>query len=158
MYKTEIIWKIAPRGGGKTKWLAKKALLEQDAGNEIYLYTGNNYPIYDLQYRKFMELFYANFERIATIHATSSLNTIPEGSVVLFDDILHYPFNPAEIPQLIGKVKKIYITAEGNEEHDCSCKGKCHDHTESVKNSNSSTQLSIFDLHKEEEVFSHDKG
>lgn len=141
MYETEFIYKVAPRGGGKTKWLVEKALVEQAEGNQIYLLINDPIPNFgSIQYRKFMELFYTNFTRLATIHPIDKLETIPEGAVLLIDDLIKYDIIPSDLYKLRGKVKKIYIAVEGTiEKEPCKCKKD----KEEIKVKDKYEQLSI---------------
>lgn len=143
MYETEIIYKVAPRGGGKTKWLAERALVEQAEGNEIYLLTRDNHSEYDsLQFRRFMELFYANFNKLAPIHPIDDITYATEGSIVLIDDLLTYNLVANMVNTVRGKVKKIYIAVEGTEwKVPCEC--KCKKNKEEIKVKDRYKQLSI---------------
>ena len=140
MYETEFIYKVAPRGGGKTRWLADRALSEHLAGNNICYLTNGNFS-----YRKFMELFFANYNTLATIHPVDIIEEIPIDSIVLIDDLLSYDISAQELNTLKGRAKKVYITLDGTVyevPHECNCKGKCHSKD---NNEPDFEQLTIFD-------------
>lgn len=148
MYETQIIYKITPRGMGKTKWLAEKAFSEGIANNKIYLLVNDNLPKFgSLRFRNFMELLYSTFGMLPTsIAPISDLSLLPEGSVLLIDNLLAYDIIPSDILKLKGKVKKVYITLEGEyEKEPCKCHSKHSTKSETIDQSDKYEQLSIFD-------------
>lgn len=147
MYETEFIYKVAPKGGGKTRWLAERALNEHLERNTICYLTNGNYT-----YRKFMELFFANYNTLATIHPVDTIAEIPHDAVVLIDDLLNNTsWQLDEIRSLNGLAKKVYITVDGTPweiPHECACKDKCHSKKE-PEVQNDYEQLTIFDNYEE---------
>lgn len=106
--ETNFIFKVTPRGGGKTRWLVDKVEEAVDAGNQVWMWCGN--PI---RYHMFLELFYSVKGRICTVHRALSINDIPEGAIVLIDDLLDSGLHTNEVAKLDNLAGTVYITLNG---------------------------------------------
>lgn len=118
----KITYFVAPRGEGKTQWLRERAVEETRNGNKVYMYT--NSP---LRYRNFIEEFYDATGEICHVLCAEDPSVVPEGSVVLIDNMISSGINTCELTDLSNKVSHIYITLEGisANNHKCNCEGKC---------------------------------
>lgn len=105
----KLVYKVAKRGEGKTRWLLKKADEALRQGKEVYLAT--NSPI---EYRNFIEKFFGLYNRICTVHQLTTHSDITSfNSVILMDDLFRSNFHPGELEQLAHKCERMYITLTG---------------------------------------------
>lgn len=110
MNNTEFIWKIAPRGEGKTKWLVERAHEEVQEGNRVFLLTHDA-----SRFTKFVEHYYENTHEICRVQLALSLSDLEADSVVLVDNLLKQNITASDIGRLEGFFKKVYITAMGKQ-------------------------------------------
>jgi hypothetical protein len=110
----KLVYKIAKRGEGKTKWLLEKADEATSQGKEVYLATTN-----PAEYQRFVEKFFSLYHRICTVHQLTTHSDITNlNSVVLMDEMLNSCFDVMEIKQMAWKCEKMYITLSGTVESD----------------------------------------
>ena len=104
----KLVYKIASRGEGKTRWLLEKAEEESRNGNQVYLATKN-----PLEYRRFVEKFFSLYQRVCTTHQLTSASMMTGGNcVVLIDELLTSDVL-SEIDAIIAKSSKVYVTLNG---------------------------------------------
>ena len=91
-----------------------------------------------------MELFFANYNTLATIHPVDIIEEIPVDSIVLIDDLLSYDISAQELNALKGRAKKVYITLDGTV-YEVPYECKCHSTVNSENKQFDYEQLTIFD-------------
>lgn len=109
---TEITYKVALPGEGKTRWLVRKAIEEIQNGEQVVLLAKNQEQL-NKQYQNFAELFYSESNQICNVTLVTHLSDVPVGSVVLIDNLLDLGKHLDGVKELTGVVKKLYITVEG---------------------------------------------
>lgn len=106
---TNIVFKAAPRGEGKTRWLVEKARIEHDQGSDLF------YVITNLQndYFKFCSHYFAVTGHICPVKVLENIEDLSDNSVILIDDLLTSNVLISQLTLLRTKCKKIYATIEG---------------------------------------------
>ena len=108
---TEFIYKVASRGEGKTKWLLNQAKKELDAGENVIFF--NNEKNQGLEYKCFVEKYFATFHEICRVESACHVNHIPHDSIILIDNLLMLDMHMNVINYLNGQCKRVYITLDG---------------------------------------------
>lgn len=106
------VYKIAPPGEGKTKWLVQKAF-ESTISNKrcYYVVTSTN----DREFEKFCELYRSLFNHVCPVTVLSDETTIDENCVILIDEGMRRK-SIGTIMSLTESANTIYMTLEGNYE------------------------------------------
>lgn len=134
-----VIYKVLPRGGGKTRWLVRKAVEVAESGLDVLLYTGKN-PI---RYRDFLETMHSETGKLVAVHTLESLtdfSSMNENTALFIDGLIESGISTSELNAAYSIVNKAYITITGKEEHECHCKGQCGHEDKDPD------QLTIFDI------------
>lgn len=103
-----IIYKVAQRGEGKTKWLVEQAKNELDSG-ELVLYLSP----YSRNYTLFLNYYTSVFKEVCKIEHIKDINNVPEGSVVLVDELIDLHEHMLSIKSMLHRVKYAYVTIDG---------------------------------------------
>lgn len=104
----EIIYKVAERGEGKTRWLVEQAHKELTRGENVVLLTNGAFG-----YKDFVENYYATFNEICKVDPVEDNTDIPHDCVVLIDNLFLLRKTLDEVNNISYKVKRMYITVEG---------------------------------------------
>ena len=104
----KLVYKIASRGEGKTRWLLEKAEEESRNGNQVYLATKN-----PLEYSIFVEKFLSLYQRVCTTHQLPSAPMMTGDNCVLLIDELLTSDVLSEIDSIVAKSNKVYATLNG---------------------------------------------
>ena len=115
---SNAIYKVAPRGEGKTKWLIHNAYDEihslDDDPNSIQTYV---YLIVKdaNEAQHFSEMYFSLYNEVCKVNFVvgSNLISVPYGSIILIDNLLLHTMNTRDLHLLIARCKKAYITIEG---------------------------------------------
>ena len=108
---TEFIYKVAPRGEGKTKWLLNQAKNELDAGEKVVLLT--NEANRGLEYKIFAEKYFGTFHEVCKVDTVNHIHQIPHDGIVLIDNLFMLDMHMNAVTYLIGQCKRVYITLDG---------------------------------------------
>lgn len=113
----EIIYKIAGRGEGKTKWLVHKAKYELDNDNNVVLLTTD---ADGRKYKKFVDNYFSEFRQICRVGIVTDLHSLESDSVVLIDNLFELDLHMNAMSYIADVAKRVYITAEGKVKTSCS--------------------------------------
>lgn len=133
-----VIYKVLPRGGGKTRWLVRKAVEVAESGLDVLLYTGRN-PII---YRNFLETMHSETGKLVAVHTLESLtdfSNMNENTALFIDGLIESGISTSELNVTYSMVNKAYVTITGKDDHECRCKNKCKEEVVDPD------QLTIFD-------------
>ena len=108
---TEFIYKVAPRGEGKTKWLLNQAKNELDAGEKVVLLA--NEANKGLEYKIFAEKYFGTFHEVCKVDTVNHIHQIPHDGIVLIDSLFMLDMHMNAVTYLIGQCKRVYITLDG---------------------------------------------
>ena len=103
----DIVFKVAPKGEGKTKWLLNVANEYITAGRTVYLYTND-----DQEYARFCEKYFNVFHHVCSVIRLTSLN-VTSDDVILIDDLFSYTMPISNIQKMQRDCYKLFITVEG---------------------------------------------
>ena len=106
----EIVFKVAPTGEGKTKWLLKVAKTYADKNIPVYLYTDETHV-----YVRFCEKYFKLYSEVCPVKKLNDSNmfNLSNDSVVLIDDLLTEPWSSTDLKFLQRTCYKLYITMTG---------------------------------------------
>ena len=102
-----IIFKILPAGEGKTRWLVSKAFDAANEGKEVYALT-NDYK----EFEKLVLKYRNEFAMFCPIKMAENINEIPQGSIVLIDNLIKRHMD-IDFEALKNIASKIYVTITG---------------------------------------------
>ena len=131
---TEFIYKVAPQGEGKTRWLVEQAKNEIDSGELVVLLTNESNS--GVQYKKFIENYFVHHHEVCKVNNLSHLSEIPTNSIVLIDDLFKLVEFRIGGFEVLNNCKRVYITLNGTT-------------TPPDFNTKDDCQLSIFDIMRE---------
>lgn len=103
-----FVYKVAPRGEGKTRWLLDASLNLSEGGKQIFLATTNTF-----EYARFVDKFFSLFNKVCPVQHTTDFKNVTQDSVVLIDDLLSSGIDLNEVIELQYKCSNVYITLEG---------------------------------------------
>lgn len=106
-----IVFKVAPRGEGKTKWLLTIAKDFSQRDGTTYLATKDEH-----EYTKFCEKYFRTFDEVCSVIRYCGQNIDPS-DVVLIDNLMEQQFSTKEIVTLQNKCKCLFITIDGVTEY-----------------------------------------
>ena len=104
---TDITFKVARKGEGKTKWLLEVAHAHVEAGRPVYYYTD-----YDTTYGLFCEKYFRTYSSICPVKRLGS-QLLTGKEVILIDDLLAVNCSLRDLLQIQHYAYKIYATVEG---------------------------------------------
>ena len=103
---TDIKFKIAPKGEGKTKWLLDIAY--KYAGiRKVYLYTESEH-----EYRRFCEKYFATYNQICLVERLTAFK-LTENDVVLVDNLFNHDSAISDFTFIHNNCCKLFISLEG---------------------------------------------
>ena len=107
---TDITFKVAPRGEGKTKWLLEIANKFANEHN-IYLYTQE-----ETEYSKFCEKYFHTFNQICPVRILTKVS-LTDNDIVLVDNLFNQDSFAGDINFLQRSCYRLFVTLEGINEH-----------------------------------------
>lgn len=134
----EYIYKVAPRGGGKTRWLLEQAHVESELENPVCLLV-NDDPTGSREYQKFVEKYFSIYHEICKVIVAEHITSVPKNSVVLIDNPLNLNKHIQSHIALEERATRIYVAVDGVDSE-----------TYEIKQPDSN-QLSIFDMEVKDE-------
>lgn len=103
---TDIVFKVAPKGEGKTKWLLELAK-RYSTERKVYLCTQD-----EVQYVRFCEKYFNLYNEICRVERLTSLNICSE-DIVLMDNLLEQSLAINDITFIQRNCYRLFITIEG---------------------------------------------
>ena len=105
----EIIFKVAPTGEGKTKWLLDIAKHCSDTGVDVYLYI--NEPE---EYVRFCRKYFNLYSSVCPVKALQHIPLdVLSTSVILVDDLMSHSANIGDIKFLQRSCGQLFVTITG---------------------------------------------
>ena len=107
---SKIIYKVAPPGEGKTKWLVDNANVEYCNGKTCYfLCFSSNVTAY----QDFCDMYMAYYNKVCPVLILDMTEDINENTCVFIDEGMSNELIGSIVKNLKSRCDKIYITLEG---------------------------------------------
>lgn len=104
----DIVFKIASRGEGKTKWLLDIANQLSDNSCKKYIITRS-----DEDYQKFCEKYFRNFNQVCLVERLTD-QLITNSDYILIDNLLDLDVTTMFIKELQAACNQLFVTIEGD--------------------------------------------
>lgn len=111
----EIVFKVASRGEGKTKWLLDVANELSTNSCKQYIFTDS-----DESYRRFCEKYFNKFNKICPVERLTD-QEVTSSDYILIDNLFDIPLTTMFIKDLQNSCAQMFVTIEGN----CSVDSRC---------------------------------
>lgn len=104
----DIVFKVAPHGEGKTKWLLSIAKHYADERRSVYLFTTD-----DNEYLKFCEKYFNVFKEVCPVMRVTGYN-VSHNDIVLVDNLFNHAESAIGDYTFMNKnCYKMFVTIEG---------------------------------------------
>lgn len=107
----DIVFKVAPRGEGKTKWLLNVANESVLSGHDTYIATRD-----DSSYVKFCEKYFSSFGDVCPVKRFEK-GIVSSNEVVLIDNFLEQEWTTYELEEVHKSCYQLFITVEGRTDY-----------------------------------------
>lgn len=113
MINTEFIYRVAPAGEGKTKWLVSCAEAEITKQSECAVPPVVFFTKVPRKYADFAENYFARTRKLFACRIATEVTEIQSEDTVLIEDWHTDSISGKDLIALRGIARKVYITVEG---------------------------------------------